>query len=548
MRAVTYFQQFQRLQLLEDLSFTVNGLHERELESGYLVKLPNNIRACVVSQDTNVLLKDVSIYNLGSNINDKHDQYFPCLTNDQSLLFYTRMSATGRDEDLFYSIHEVNGWRRGENVGNTFNTKLDEGMSTLVRDGRRMFFTACKRDDVIGVCDIWEAQIEGHEIKEVKPILGHPNSEKWESQAAISCDGRTLYFSSIREGGLGGADIWYSKKMLNGNWSPPMNMGPSINTAEDEESPFISNDGRTLFFTSTGHLCLGDQDIFMSFLNEKGVWELPTNLGPEINSPFTERCFFLSADGRTGYFASNRPEGFGGMDIYQVQFKEPLYSEPMTFVEGFVKDSLSEKPVQTIVKITDRESIQTDQDGRFFICLPSISLLHTEASVNGYLPYSRNFNIPIWDNKRFYSLELRLQPVYVKPVEVPKTKPNNNSSSDTTATTMKVRKPQRYNKSFLFKFDSDEMEINEQDKLDAFIATIAGKEVQRIEIDGYADDIGNNGYNLELSEKRAKRIALYLVDKGYPVTRIAIKGYGENTDEAIKKLNRKVELKIITLE
>lgn len=548
MRAVTYFQQFQRLQLLEDLSFTVNGLHERELESGYLEKLPNNIRACVVSQDTNVLLKDVSIYNLGSNINDKHDQYFPCLTNDQSLLFYTRMSATGRDEDLFYSIHEVNGWRRGENVGNTFNTKLDEGMSTLVRDGRRMFFTACKRDDVIGVCDIWEAQIEGHEIKEVKPILGHPNSEKWESQAAISCDGRTLYFSSIREGGLGGADIWYSKKMLNGNWSPPMNMGPSINTTEDEESPFISNDGRTLFFTSTGHLSLGDQDIFMSFLNEKGVWELPTNLGPEINSPFTERCFFLSADGRTGYFASNRPEGFGGMDIYQVQFKEPLYSEPMTFVEGFVKDSVSEKPVQTIVKITDRESIQTDQDGRFFICLPSISLLHTEASVNGYLPYSRNFNIPIWDNKRFYSLELRLQPVYVKPVEVPKTKTSNNSSSDTTATTMKVRKPQRYNKSFLFKFDSDEMEINEQDKLDAFIATIAGKEVQRIEIDGYADDIGNNGYNLELSEKRAKRIALYLVDKGYPVTRIALKGYGENTDEAIKKLNRKVELKIITLE
>lgn len=549
MRAVTYFQQFQRLQLLEDLSFTVNGLHEQTLEASYLEKLPNNIRACVVAQDTNVLLKDVSIYNLGSNINDKHDQYFPCLTNDQSLLFYTRMSATGRDEDLFYSIHEVNGWRRGENVGNTFNTKLDEGMSTLVRDGRRMFFTACKREDVIGVCDIWEAQIEGHEIKEVKAIQGHPNSEKWESQAAISCDGRTLYFSSIREGGLGGADIWYSKKMLNGNWSPPLNMGPSINTPQDEESPFISNDGRTLFFTSTGHLSLGDQDIFMSFLNEKGVWELPTNLGPEINSPFTERCFFLSADGRTGYFASNRPEGFGGMDIYQVQFKEPLYSEPMTFVEGFVIDSVSEKPVQTIVKITDRESIQTDQDGRFFICLPSVSLLHTEASVNGYLPYIRNFNIPVWDNKRFYSLELRLQPVYVKPVVVaPKTKDNNNGSSDTTATTMKVRKPQRYNKSFLFKFDSDEMEINEQDKLDAFIATIAGKEVQRIEIDGYADDIGNNGYNLELSEKRAKRIALYLVDKGYPVTRIALKGYGENTDEAIKKLNRKVELKIITLE
>lgn len=549
MRAITYFQQFQRLQLLEDLSFTANGLHEQTLEAAYLEKLPNNIRACTVAQDTNVLLKDVSVYNLGSNINDKHDQYFPCLTNDQSLLFYTRMSATGRDEDLYYSIREVNGWRRGNAVGNNFNTKLDEGMSTLVRDGRRMFFTACKREDILGVCDIWEAQIEGTEIREIKPIQGHPNSEKWESQAAISCDGRTLYFSSIREGGLGGADIWYSKKMLDGSWSPPMNMGPKINTAEDEESPFISNDGRTLFFTSTGHLSLGDQDIFMSFLNAKGEWELPTNLGPEINSPFTERCFFLSADGRTGYFASNRPEGLGGMDIYQVQFKEPLYSEPMTFVEGFVKDSVTEKPIQTVVKISDKESIQTDKDGRFFICLPSISLLHTEASVANYLPYTRNFNIPVWDNKHFYSLELRLHPINVKPPDNPKPSKNNPKIDTTsTPTTLKVRKTQRYNKSFLFKFDSDEMEMNEQDKLDAFIATIAGKEVQRIEIDGYADDIGNNGYNLELSEKRAKKIALYLVDKGYPVTRIALKGYGEITDEALKKLNRKVELKVITLE
>lgn len=547
-RAITYFQQFQRLQLLEDLSFTVNGLHEQTLEAGYLEKLPNNIRACTVAQDSNILLKDVSIFNLGSNINDKHDQYFPCLTNDQSLLFYTRMSATGRDEDLYYSLREINGWRRGNPVGNNFNTKLDEGMSTLVRDGRRMFFTACKREDILGVCDIWEAQIEGPEIKAIKPIQGHPNSEKWESQAAISCDGRTLYFSSIREGGLGGADIWYSKKMLNGTWSAPMNMGPSINTAEDEESPFISNDGRTLFFTSTGHLSLGDQDIFMSFLNAKGQWEPPVNLGPEINSPFAERCFYLSADGRMGYFASNRPEGFGGMDIYQVQFKEPLYSEPMTFVEGFVKDSLSDKPIQTVVKISDRESIQTDPDGRFFICLPSISLLDTEAKVEGYLPYTRNFNIPVWDNKRFYSLELRLQPVYVKPPENPKTKNTPTVDTTSTPTVLKVRKPQRYSKSFLFKFDSDEMELNEQDKLDAFIASIAGKEIQRIEIDGYADDIGNSGYNLELSEKRAKRIALYLVDKGYPVTRIALKGYGEVADEAVKKLNRKVELKIITLE
>ena len=233
------------------------------------------------------------------------------------------------------------------------------------------------------------------------------------------------------------------------------------------------------------------------------------------------------------------------MDIYQVQFKEPLYSEPMTFVEGFVKDSITEKPIQTVVKIAERGSIQTDQDGRFFICLPSVSLLHTEASVAGYLPFMRNFNIPVWDNKRFYSLELRLQPNKVSTPVKPNTEPK---PADTTVTIMKVPKTHRYSKSFIFKFDSDEMEMNEQDKLDAFVATIASKEIQRIEIDGYADDVGDTGYNFELSEKRAKKIALYLVDKGYPVTRIALKGYGEINDDNLKKLNRKVELKIITLE
>ncbi|MBK7872164.1 MAG: PD40 domain-containing protein [Saprospiraceae bacterium] len=147
---------------------------------------------------------------------------------------------------------------------------------------------------------------------------------------AVSCDGSTLYFTSDREGGLGGTDIWVSKRNLDGNWSEPENLKFPINTPSYEESPFITNDGQTLYFSSDGHLGLGDQDIFMSRIDNEGNWSTPINLGPPVNSAHRELCFILAADGRTGYFASDRPEGFGGLDIYRVSLSSELYSEAIT--------------------------------------------------------------------------------------------------------------------------------------------------------------------------------------------------------------------------
>ena len=336
-KALEYFRQFERLQQVGVDSFSMNMEREFRDEQGYLSKLEANIRACEVTLDSIKFINITKVSNLGSAVNSKDDDYFPYITNDQRQLFFTRKTDNG-DEDLFASRRERSDWSRGSAV-RAINTEGDEGMCTLVRDGRRLYFTACGREGGLGICDIWEALVSaGGEIGEASPLKGYANSAKWESQASISCDGSTIFFASEREGGLGKSDLYFSKRQADGSWSEPANLGPRINTDDYEEAPFITNDGRTLYFSSYGHPGMGDQDIFMSWLDDNGEWSPPVNLGPPINTAFRELGLFLSADGTTGYFASERPGGFGKLDIYQFQLDEQLYSEPITFVEGLVID------------------------------------------------------------------------------------------------------------------------------------------------------------------------------------------------------------------
>ncbi len=543
-KAIAYFDQFRRMQLMEDISFTVNGEKERVLEDQFLDKLEGNIRACQISMDTSKFNQNVRIANLGSGINNRSDDYFPFLSNNQELLFFTRRRNMESDENLFFSTSQNGYWHEARPVNNLLNSNFNEGMSTLVRNGRHMYFTACNRPEVRGPCDIWEADLEKEEIKRVAALQGNPNTDQWESQAAISCDGSMLFFASNRPEGQGGTDIWTSNKLPGGEWSNPVNLGPQINTPLDEEAPFISNDGTALYFSSTGHLGIGDQDIFVSFKDQHGNWTTPMNLGPKINTPHRELGFYLSADGKTGYFASDRPGGWGGMDIYRVELYEELYSQPITYTEFQVRNSRTGKPVDTRVAFGDgRQPVQTDSSGRFFLCLPANSNIRIKIDAPEFHPFNSEFLIPEWDNRQFYALELLLLPIHIPFIPEEKTAP-----PDTIAPPPRIRTLQRYQVTVYFQFDSDELELNELEKLQDFAASLAGKETQHVDINGYADDIGEDGYNLKLSERRAKKIALFLMQKGFPVNRIAMKGNGEIHDGQLKSQNRRVELKITTLE
>lgn len=544
-RALRYFQRFKALQAWGVDTFSMNTERELETEKDYLRRLDSNIKACQVSLDSAKFINITQVEPLSAAINTKADDYFPFLTNDQSRLYFTRKTQNG-DEDLYESTFQDGQWRRGSAVKD-LNTRQDEGMSTFVRDGRRLFYTVCGREGVLGACDIWQAELDkDRSVTAMGPLNGFANSEGWESQAAISCDGQTLYFSSKRPGGLGGTDLYVCERQANGQWSEAQNLGAPVNSEMDEEAPFITNDGRTLYFSSNGHPGRGDQDIFMSWKDKEGHWSVPINLGPPVNSAFRELGFFLTADGQTGYFASDRPEGnAGGLDIFRFKLDTQLHSKPITFVEGLVIDSTLEMTVSAKVSIKGRPDITVGKDGRFFLCIPAGDTLYTAVEKKYFHPYENAFVIPEWDNRQFYTIELLLHSTFELPGSAPAIVPDSLSE---IAQPVKRKKMTEYQHTVFFGFDEDQLEPQEREKLLAFLKPVAEKDTRDIRIIGYSDDIGTDVYNLRLSEERAKQIALVIMNKGLEVDHIYMEGKGEIKDDRPKELNRRVEVKITVME
>jgi Tol biopolymer transport system component len=543
--ALGYFFQYEALQKWGVDTFSLNTERELEIEEEYLRRLPGNIRACEVSLDSIKFINITTVEPLGGQVNTKADDYFPFLTNDQKLLYFTRKTDKG-DEDLYESEFTNGQWSRGRPVRD-LNTSRDEGMSTFVRDGRVLFYTVCGREGVLGGCDIWQVEMDqNREVTAMAPLEGFANSGGWESQAAISCDGQTLYFASNRPGGVGGTDLYVCERQPDGSWGEAVNLGAGINSKLDEEAPFITNDGQTLYFSSNGHPGMGDQDIFMSWKNNDGEWSVPINLGPPVNSAFRELGFFLTADGQTGYFASDRPEeSAGGLDIFRFRLDTQLYSRPITFVEGLVIDSSLEMTVSATVSIEGRQDIQVGRDGRFFLCVPAGDTLFAKVSKKFFHPYENAFIIPRWNNRQFYTIELLLHSTFDMPDAAPAIE---QDTLPAIAEPLPRKKFVEYTHTVFFPFDEDKMEIEEREKLLAFLKPLQKKDAQDIRIVGFSDDIGTDDYNLRLSEERAKQIALVIMDNGLEVDHIYMEGKGEIKDETTKALNRRVEVKIRVLE
>lgn len=533
--ALEYYRKFEAYQALEAERFSIVTPETMEEELGLLQQLPSRIKACEISIDSVKFVNITEVIPLNANINTEADEYFPFLSNDQRVLYFNRIK--NNDEDLFYSIYRNEEWWPPAPL-RRFNTKNNEGMCTLVKDGKKMFFTACGRQAVEGTCDIWEAELHGLEIEAIQPITGFANSSNWESEASISCDGRTLIFASNRAGGYGGTDLWKSTKTGDGIWSAPQNLGPKINTYEDEESPFLSNDGRSIYFTSKGHVGLGEQDIFVSWLDEANdEWGVPINIGPPVNSPFRELGFFLSADGQTGYFASDRPGGQGGMDIYTFKLNETLLGLPITYVEGFVRDSITSQAVEAVLDIEGQGEVKTDADGRFFLCLPAESWLSLSINKKGYLPYAAKSYIPEWDNKQFFSMEILLQNIDAI---------LGLSDESENEVVSKINRPtQVFRHPVYFGFDDHKISPKELNALVDFMENIDVENIKQIEIIGFSDNVGSDIYNLKLSERRAKEIALYLVNLELSIDQIYIEGKGKVEDDgAPQEYKRRVDLKI----
>ncbi len=532
-KALENFLEFKKIVPTPEAEFQYRSSKERTIEEGYAKKLPDHIRACEVAMDSVRYQNIREISNLGDNINTPSDEYFPFLTNDQRYLFYTTREDQFADENLFLTEKKEDVFERGSSVSSGINSAGNEGMSSIVRDGRKIYFTACDRRQVLGTCDIWQADLRNLTLSGGKPLKGYANSGKWESQASISCDGTMLYFASNREGGMGGTDIWLSRQLPDGRWGKPENLGPKINTEKDEEAPFITNDGSALYFSSNGHPGLGEQDIFMSRMSYEGEWSLAINLGTPVNSSYREIGFFLTADGQNGYFSSDRETGFGGMDIYNFELPEQLTTYPMTFVEGIVVDSIYGLPVVTKLFFNDRLPIHTDERGHFFRCVPADDLWEFNIRQEGFRSFKSRLTIPRHDNKANYRLLIKLLPE------------EHLLNLSQEARDEELRSFE-FKEKLYFGVDMYGIEMNHRQKLDDFLSKCFDgvSIIKEVDIVGFADASGGDAYNMMLSEKRAREVAVYLQSRGVRVDRIYLGSEGAVQNDNPASENRRVELRV----
>ncbi len=345
--------------------------------------------------------------NLGDSINTGLDEYWPSLTADEQMLVFTvllprqgelRPGDDRMHEDFYISMRQDSIWRKAVNAGPPLNTLRNEGAQSVTADGKYMFFTACNKPDGMGSCDIYLSRRLEHGWS--TPVnLGYPvNTTAWEVQPSISPDGNTLFFVSNRKGGKGRMDIWMSHLQEDGSWTMPVNLGNNINTGDDENSPFIHPDNQTLYFSSNGHVGMGGLDIFRSKRINDTTWTQPVNLGYPINTNFDETGLIVNARGDMAYYASDRiPEK--RRDIFQFELYPDARPVLVTYMKGTVFDKDTRRRLTARFELIDLKTSElvmealADASGEFLVCIPSDRDYALNVSHEGYLFYSENFTL-----------------------------------------------------------------------------------------------------------------------------------------------------------
>jgi OmpA-OmpF porin, OOP family len=470
-------------------------------------------------------------------INQYAMQYFPTLTADGSTMIFTRRENTGgfSDEDIFISEKDENGeWGQPRSISPNINTRFNEGTSTISADGRMLIFTSCQGRENIGSCDLYVSYKTGDEWSVPENLGPGVNSAAWESQPSLSADGRTLYFISDRWGGIGKRDIWVSYFQENGEWTNAVNLGPSVNTPEDEVSPFIHANGRILYFASKGYKGMGGFDLYYTEL-EDNKWREPVNLGYPINTHEDQVSLFITPDGQRGYYAlDERKTGLlVSSKIYTFEVpKEIQVAIKSAFVTGVVYDAITKKPLQARVELYDLKGkervsiVESDPlNGRYTMVLNEGSDYALYVDRPGYLFKSLAFQSTGSDG---------LSPVYVDI-------PLDPAKKGTVAILNNI----------FFDHDKYELHQNSIVELNRTKKFLDSNPEIKIEISGHTDNTGTPAYNIDLSLKRAKAVYDYLIGQGIDKARLEYKGYGQaqpvvpNDSDHNKSLNRRIEFKII---
>ncbi len=475
---------------------------------------------------------------LSDTVNAYILQYFPVLTADQQELIFTRRLGANNndDEDLVVSRKTQSGrWGIPESISDKINSPSNEGTCSISADGRKLIFTSCVGREGYGSCDLFESRKIGDQWTEPKNLGPNVNTSEWESQPSLSADGRTLYFVSDRRSGIGRRDIWISTLNDKGVWTRARNVGKPINTVYDEISPFIHANSRALYFASNGLTGFGGYDIFYSTKDTANVWTEPVNMGRPINTNEDQFSLFITADGKKGYYSHEeaRPQGYSVSFIYEIEIPEEQQTKfKSNYVRGVVRDRQTREPLAARIELIDLKTNETESliesdsiTGQYLFVLNEGSEYALYVNKKSYLFQSLNFN---------YSEVKDYKPIILN-IDLEKAKEGTVSVLQ----------------NIFFDVDKYDLKPKSLTELKKILKFLQDNPTVRVEISGHTDNSGSAVYNKQLSQKRAQSVFNYLIENGINTKQLIPHGYGseqpiaDNSTEEGKQRNRRIQFKII---
>ncbi len=509
----------------------------------------------------------ITVRNLGENVNSKYSDHSPVISADESVLIFTsrREGGTGGKlaqdgqyfEEIYISEKQYGSFDIPKSIGTNINTAGHEATIGLSVDGQELFIY---KDEDEG--SIYYSKLVG-ETWSVPIKLGLTINTKYrETHASLSADGQYLFFTSNRPGSLGGMDIYFSKKLPNGEWGEAKNAGPGVNTEYDEEGPYIHPDGKTLYFSSKGHEGLGGYDIFKSLMTEFKTWNKAENVGYPINTTENDVFYVLSADGKRAYFSSEREEGNGKTDIYMISIEEAQNTNVTVMTgKGVVCSGALPEASVTITDNGTGEVVSitriNSKTGKFLFVVAKGKSYNILVDVAGKPVFAEDITIPEKAPSQQLYKTIKLDPK----VDCGNITAEGNDKNDAIDPNNIDEDGNLYDannkiQNILFAY-GQAGNVPPNQSLDDLAEYLKKNPTAIIEIGAYADAKGTAKSNMELTEKRGQSVLKYMQKLKVNPAQLVIVAYGESNPFAInknpdgtwnkegQKFNRRIEFRVI---
>ena len=479
-------------------------IHNNSLPN-YLKDKANAFYAVCQFAITQAIAPEISIHNMGDSINSPTSEYFPTVSIQDSLfLFMRRLNLTR--EDFYSSSMGVNGFSAAIPLSDTLNFAAKKGGMSLSADLQTLYYAAEYAEQGYGRYDIYKVQRNPFGWSTPKNLGQKINSDYWDSAPSIAPDGNSIYFASNRPDGFGGIDIYVAYKNEKGFWEEALNLGPSINTKGDDQTPFIHADNQSLYFSSNGHPGFGGSDIYVARKKIDGNWTTPVNLGYPINTYDNEGSIGVASNGAIAYIASDRADSRGELDIYKITLAEKTRAYQTWYIKGQIVDASTKKSIPANLQIVDPASgysmmeIKIDSMGQFLLALPYFDSLGLKINSPGHdylssiLPID---SVKAMAGKTFNFTLTPIEKIYTKTF-----------------------------KQVYFAANSANLQSVSSVELDALVSYLKTTLNAQILIEGHTDNTGTVAQNNLLSLQRANAIGDYFQQKGIDRNRIQCKGFG----------------------